>query len=335
MKKITCVGYHYTGSGVIDDLFRECDNVYQGEYEAEMKLLYEPDGIADLEYHLVENPTRLGSGLAIKRFIAFAERSSRQFKKVVGEDWDQLAKSYAENLALIKYHGYRASDASFFTPSQKLSLLFWRVVNKFFPKFMRRPKDTNYVPSAITYYSRLNEDTFLHITTEFIENLCHLANRSNKEYVLLDQFVEASNPSKYLRYVKDMKVIVVDRDPRDLYLSRVTINDRALPKDPHDFCLYYRSIRQKQGQTDPDTCLYMKFEDLIYNYEESIDKVLKFIGIDKSHHIHPKRFFDPSVSIKNTRLWQKNDYAVEAMRVIESELSDFLYDYSKVNYTEK
>lgn len=331
MKKIACVGYHYTGSGVIDDLFRECDNVYQGEYEAEIKLLYEPDGIADLEYHLVENPTRFSSGLAIKRFMAYAERSSRQFAKVIGKDWEDLAKSYAEDLALIKYHGYRAGDVSYFSLSQKFLLLYWRVANKLFPRFMRKPKDTNFVPSAITYYSRLDEDTFLHITTVFIENLCRMANKFNKEFVLLDQFVEASNPSKYLRYVKDMKVIVVDRDPRDLYLSRVTINDRALPKDPHDFCLYYRSIRKKQGQTDPNTCLYMKFEDLVYNYEDSIQRVFKFVGIDKSHHIHPKQYFDPSVSIKNTRLWQKNDSCAEAMRVIETELSDFLYDYSKVN----
>ena len=39
MKKIACVGYHGTGAGVVDDLFREFDNVYHGTYEAEVRLL--------------------------------------------------------------------------------------------------------------------------------------------------------------------------------------------------------------------------------------------------------------------------------------------------------
>ena len=48
MKKIACVGYHATGAGVIDDLFREFDNVAQGQYEVESRLLQDPDGISDL-----------------------------------------------------------------------------------------------------------------------------------------------------------------------------------------------------------------------------------------------------------------------------------------------
>lgn len=327
MKKITCVGYHYTGSGVIDDLLRECDNVCQGSYEAELKILFEPDGIADLEYHLVDNPTRLGSGLAIKRFMAFAKRNARQFRHVVGDDWDDLATHYAESLALIKYHGYRNSDAAFFTTSQKLTLLYWRVANKLFPKFMRRPKDSNFIPSAITYYSRLDEDTFLSKTMAFVEELCCRTNVSNKEFVVLDQFVEGSNPAKYLRYVSDMKVIVIDRDPRDLYISRIPKNDRNLPKDPHDFCLYYRSIRQRQGEADPATCLYLNFEDMIYHYEENVAKVLDFVGISKEHHVAPRQHFNPSVSIKNTQLWKNSDKYTEAISIIEKELPEYLYKY--------
>ena len=332
MKKITCVGYHYTGSGVIDDLLRECDNVYQGTYEAELKLLYEPDGIADLEYHLVENPTRLGTGLAIKRFLAFAQRSSRQFKKVVGEEWDDIALRYAEDLTLIKYSGYRSSDVAYFTLGQKMKLLYWRIANKLFPVFLRKPKDSNYVPSSITYYSRLDQETFLNKTRRFIEELCSRANKTNKEFILLDQFVEASNPSKYLRYVNEMKVIVVDRDPRDLYISRISKNDRVLPKDPYEFCLYYKCIRQQIGEIDSCRCLYLRFEDLIYKYEENVRKVLDFVGISKDHHIYPKKFFDPQLSKQNTRLWIKTEIYTDAIKIIENQLPQYLYSYDEIEY---
>ena len=76
MKKIACVGYHATGAGVIDDLFREFDNVAQGMYEVETRLLQDPDGVSDLEYYLVDNPHRLNSGYALKRYLKYARNLS-------------------------------------------------------------------------------------------------------------------------------------------------------------------------------------------------------------------------------------------------------------------
>lgn len=35
-----------------------------GTYEAELRILYDPDAISDLEYHLRKCPHRLSSGLA-------------------------------------------------------------------------------------------------------------------------------------------------------------------------------------------------------------------------------------------------------------------------------
>ena len=95
MKKIACVGYHGTGAGVIDDLFREFDNIYHGSYEAEVRLLHDPDGISDLEYHLVENPHRLSSGIVIKRFISYAKSQERQATKIFGNLWMDMIISYA------------------------------------------------------------------------------------------------------------------------------------------------------------------------------------------------------------------------------------------------
>ena len=81
MRKIACVGYHATGAGVIDDLFREFDNVAQGTYEVETRLLQDPDGISDLEYYLVDNPHRLNSGYELKRFLTYVKNTTRSYKK--------------------------------------------------------------------------------------------------------------------------------------------------------------------------------------------------------------------------------------------------------------
>ena len=106
MKKIACVGYHATGAGVIDDLFREFDNVTQGQYECEMRVLQDPDGISDLEYNLVENPHRLNSGFAIKRFKKYVDRMDRTYRKIFGKKWKSISYDYAESLAKINYNGF-------------------------------------------------------------------------------------------------------------------------------------------------------------------------------------------------------------------------------------
>lgn len=326
MKKIACVGYHYTGAGVIDDLFRECDNVFQGEYEAEMRFLHDPDGVSDLEYHLVNNPHRLSSGLAIKRFMSYAKKNARQINRVVGKDWEALATSYAENLAQIKYHGYTPGDLLFLTTIEKLEFFIGRVLNKFLPMFLRKPKDSNMLPTVVTYYSRLEEHEFLEHTILFVENVCEKANKEGKEYIMLDQFIGSNNPERYLRYVNDIKVIIVDRDPRDVYVSRIMVNDKVLPKDPHDFCTYYKGIRKRTGGT-PNNCLEINFEDLIYHYEYSVKRVLDFVGIGESHHIHSGEHFNPEVSCLGTQLWEKYPQYSGAVSVIEKELKEYLYRY--------
>ena len=326
MKKIACVGYHYSGAGVIDDLFREFDNVYQGQYEAEMRFLHDPDGVSDLEYHLVNNPHRLSSGLAIKRFIAYAKKNARQVNRVVGPEWIKLATEYAERLALIKYHGYVGGDLLFLSETEKIRYFYSRVMNKILPVKIRAPKDSNQLPSVVTYYSRLNEDDFLQYTRDFVELLCAKANKEQKEFIMLDQFIGANNPERYLRYVNDIKVVVVERDPRDVYISRTLVNDRVLPRDPNEFCIYYRGIRKRTGQTPPN-CLDVHFEDMIYNYDDSVKRVIDFVGIDKSHFVKPRAYFNPDKSINGTQLWKKHPEFKEQVKTIESNLKDYLYNY--------
>ena len=327
MKKIACCGYHYTGSGVIDDIFRECDNVYQGTYEAEVSLLQAADGVSDLEYHLVENPSRLSSGVAIKRFLALIDSKSRQLRKIVGKDGVDLCYGYAKSLALIHYHGYMSGDVLFFTPLQKLQWYYHKILKKILRKFYKYPQDSNIVPSVMTYYSRLTESEFLEKTRAFVEELCRIANKENKEYIMLDQFIGTGNPARYIRYVDDIKAIIVDRDPRDLYINRISQNDRVLPKDPHEFCIHYRNIRKTIGSIPKDKVMVVNFADMIYHYNEYVQRVFDFVGIDKSHHIAPKTHFNPDISIKGTKMWERFPEYADAVRIIEQELPEFLYNY--------
>ena len=66
MRFITCASYYGSGSSAITDFVSEFRTVYSFTNE-EFRFVQDPDGVADLEYHLVENFNRHNSGHAIKR----------------------------------------------------------------------------------------------------------------------------------------------------------------------------------------------------------------------------------------------------------------------------
>ena len=53
---------------------------------------------------------------------------------------------------------------------------------------------------------------------------------------MADQLVPSSNIEKYLRYFKDIKVVVVDRDQRDLFLfGKYNWRDGVIPTNVEEF----------------------------------------------------------------------------------------------------
>lgn len=327
MKKIAIAGYHYTGCGVIDDLFREFDNVAQAKSECESSFLQVADGVSDLEYHLVINPNRLKINLAIERFLKYCKKYSRGYERIYGSEWYKICEDYINSLLKFKFQGYNTRHLDERSPWYSYYLRGMNKLQLFKPKKLRHSASYNYLPNEIMYHSMPSEDEFLEKTRAFTERLAeNMITNKRAEYVMLDQLFAGNNPTLYLRYVKDVKAFVVDRDPRDLYINFINREDHALPVDPYQFCVYFRDIRKPLGETNPDV-MYLMIEDMIYNYDEMVPKVCDFVGIDLSHHVSPKKYFNPSISVKGTKTWERYPQYAKAVSVIERELSEFLYKY--------
>ena len=71
MKKrllITPTGYFNTGSSAITHMLTEIEGVENSSGVYEMRILFDPDCISDLEYNLIENPHRQNTSFALQRF---------------------------------------------------------------------------------------------------------------------------------------------------------------------------------------------------------------------------------------------------------------------------
>ena len=84
---------------------------------------------------------------------------------------------------------------------------------------------------------------------------------------------------------------------------------------------------KKNGEIDTSKVLYVTFEDMIYKYDEMIKTVMDFVDISPEHHVSPKTHFIPTKSINGTRLWERYPQYSDAVKIIEKELPDFLYNY--------
>lgn len=335
MRFISCASYYGSGSSAITDFVSEFDSVYSFTDE-EFRFMQDPDGISDLEYNLVENFNRHNSGHAIKRYKRLVNFYcgnifGSKYEKFFHGNWKKYSDEYIDALTDFTYHGWWQYDlldkGDFFYFRKRilnklLKLTIWR----------NQPERTlNTMKNEITYCSHPSEEKFLNCTKKYIEDLfgsvCQGAN-----IVMVDQIVPPTNLKRYLRYFNDIKVFIVDRDPRDIFvLEKYVWRDGVIPLNVEEFCKWFRYTREHRltEQVDTEQICFIQFEDMIYNYEETAKKISEWLELDLNEQSKIKQYFDPKRSRKNTHTWKKIKCNLEEIDYIEHELKEYLYSFEE------
>lgn len=331
MKIITCASYYGSGSSAVIDLVSEYETV-QGCDDFEFRFLHDVDGVSDLEYHLTECHNRHNSGFALKRFERlsnfncgnlFAKKYSRYFSG----KYEELTKKYIKSLIDLSYKGWWFYDVYRYGEINYYCLM---LVNKILRKLSG--KRLNILPREVTYCSHPTKEKFLELTRTYVAELMKSANPLGKKFLALDQLVPSQNISRVLRYfIDDISVLVVNRDPRDVYISnKFYWKECICPYNVDQFCEWYRYTRESGNGTCDDMkhVLYLSFEDLIYKYNDTLRYIENFIGLDSKDHTLKFMHFDPTVSVNNTQLWKKNTYDIlTEIDYIEKMLPEYLYQF--------
>lgn len=338
MRIITCASYYGTGSSAITDLLSEYDGFKSlGDYE--FRFVQDPGGISDLEYNIVENNHRHNSGHALKRYknnvdFLAGNKFVKKYEKFFNNHWKEYSYEYIDELTDFKYKGYWHQDV---IDRGKFFYIYKRIVNKILKRTIwknNKEKSLNELPNEITLYSSVSETEFLRATKEYIDRLFKEVNLDNKENIMVDQIVPPSNLKRYLRYFNDIRVFVVDRDPRDIYLLEKYIwKGKVIPTESVElFCKWFLNTRKHRDieNMENENIMFVQFEDLIYKYDNTIENIEMWLGIDKSSHINKKNKLDPNKSKKNTKLWEYISGCEDDVRYIEKELSKYIYSYNEV-----
>lgn len=336
MKVITCASYYGSGSSALTDLVAEYKNV-KDLSNFEIRFVHQLDGISDLEYHLVENHNRQNSGHALKRFARlshFYEGNflSRQYSQFFKENqYHDITVQYIDSLTDLKFNGWNFYDLydKGYVPYYILQIFnhLYRKTGLSFLKILNSEK---------TICAHPTKEKFLSCTRNYTHKILEALNKESKEYLEVDQIVSSSNIERMLRYFKDeVFVIVVNRDPRDVFLlNKYYWKEHVSPLEADLFCKWFRYTHEAGNGIPEDNphILKINFEDIVYKYDETVAMIESMTGLKPELHDNKFTKMNPKRSIVNTRVWLKfpND---DDAKLIEKELPEFLYDYSNVDTT--
>lgn len=331
-KYITCASFGGTGSSAITDLLKEFNNVLSlGDYE--FTIAHEVDGISDLQHYIVDDWHRLKCDEGIYRFKRLVNRIEKDYNKFFNNKFSNYTDNYINNLIELRWNGYWPQQR--FRISKIEEFFYYRLPLKIQREFIKiKQKNNKYelVPNQRKKeFNYVNIDTcFFEETKKYTTNLLSSVDEKHEyKYLAFDQLVPPFNIDRYINYFSNIKVIIVDRDPRDLYiLNKKYWKEGWIPtEDVEIFIKWFNDMRKKiNGQINNDNVLMVKFEKLIYDYENEVKKIIDFIGIEEEEHIRKKEFLNPKNSLKNTRLWLQNNEYSNDIKKIEEKLKKFCYN---------
>ena len=175
-------------------------------------------------------------------------------------------------------------------------------------------------------------ENFVEKTQNYVRRILEAAGLVDGKYIImLDQPFPPNDPSVVFHYYDDPYAIIVNRDPRDLYVLVKHLRFSKARFIPHDtvenFVKYYRAVSYYNQNEDKSRILRIQFEDLIYEYDATVKRIEEFLHIDK--HISPRKYLDPQISIKNTYMMDLFPEDKEDIAYIEKELPEYLFPFEK------
>ena len=196
-----------------------------------------------------------------------------------------------------------------------------RVLAKFKKEYLMYKNDKMFIA---TY------DKFLFATKKYMNSVCDIiAEGESDKMLVFDQLIPTGHCTEFMEMLDDSRMIVVDRDPRDVFVRGLIWP--FIPTDNvDDFICWFKTIRENSYHyvLENKNVLLLKFEDIIYKYDEYVPQIEQFLGLQSSQHSAPKTQFIPEKSARNTMTWGK--LPKETVNRIEAELGEYCYDFSQV-----
>ena len=325
---IGACGFGETGSGAVIDFLKEFSTVSVKD-EFEFTYLTNVDGLLYLE-RAVMNPYNRTSDsiIGIRRFLEMIEKIKRSYMLhgLSPKLLEESATRFIDEITMSKWYW---TDRKYRYKSRFFLHQF--MMHKVIPHLERTTGHrADCWPMKEVRFS-VKPTCFYTAARKHVDELLKGMGVDQERLTVLDQLFSANNPQAYFPFFKDPYAIVIDRDPRDLYVAGKTKlmgKWHFFPIEPVDnFIAYYRALRDNQPyKVKHPRVLNIRFEELVYEYKQTTAKICEFLHL--TDNPNPKSVFDPEMSIANTQVFKRYPQFADDIKKIEEALPEYLFDFS-------
>lgn len=323
-------GFSFSGKSAVFDLLCEFDGYFSHSKEFEFELIRIQGGLLDLKNALVDNWSPVRSSEAIRNFyrlIRIIGGPSSYFSKFTtsGAHYDRFFPGFSKASNLYVESLIEASWMCEWPFPLYSCDPFSLILKKFTRKLVFNKNEK-------VYLSRPSNEFFVEKTRDYLNEIFSDISKKGAKALILNNAFEPFYPEKSIELFQSAKSIVVDRDPRDVYLSalnagkieNVLVGEAAIAGSIENFISRFRLYHKDIGR-NLENIYRLNFESLVLDYEEEVNRIYQFLGEDLNVHKNKGISFNPRVSAKNIGLWKtlSNKSLIEDIRLIERELPEY------------
>ena len=337
---VSVTGYYATGSSAVIDLLREYKEV---RIVPEIGNLYEhvvfyiSGGLFDLCTLLQTANTPHGSDMVINHFVQAMKRLNDydmvwfgSYKLLYGDIFMKSVYEFVDSISTSRkgtsYEHVKYSRFSLIKAAAQFAahIIQGRNIAKYGRHYVR--------DNWPVYFSMPNTDDLYASAKKFTSSYFQMVRNQYDGLCIFDHLIWPQQVDVHSKcFDNHFKVIILDRDPRDLYLlnkyyfCKIHHTKPYLPDTPEAFIDQWR--KTIVSHFNNPNALAVHFEDLIYNYDKTKSMIEEFLGLDPVDHINKKTKFIPEKSIENTQVFRVKKEWEEEVAPIAKELSSFIYKF--------
>lgn len=280
MKFVITIGSGNSGCGLVHDYLAGRNDFVSPFYNQEFRFLNDPGGLFSLYKGLYENFSVNNSTQAFIDFYNFVKFQQNRFfylnskkKKMYNRNFLQIIENFINDITEVKYFGSPNYKRLQFSYYQKLE---FHLLKRFF-----------YKNNNSSHLMRLpcKEEKFFDLSKKLLKDLVvnNLGKSLIKKNILLDQAVSYWNPMNAFNFFDNLKIILINRDPRSIFYSMKYRRSAPYPwQCVKTFANWYLIVRKNQKKFDKRKILALSYEDFIINFNKNNDKLCEFLKINRT-----------------------------------------------------
>ena len=322
MKTVIVLGLMASGSSVVHNYLSSREDFESPFGQNEFKLCADPTGLHYLYINCYKGFGFFNPSNAIDEFLNYTGKVQNYN---VYEKRGQPKKLYKKNFNIIsKEFVKKITDVSY-----KANPEFSNFKINSFKSFALKLKRQRY--SFFNVRLPVDEKRFLMEAKKYINKtiLNNLEVKKLKKNIVLNQAANLFDPINSSQYFENKKIIVVLRDPRDIFSSMKHRRPKAQPyRSVYTFIKWFKrcfDTKNFKKNLKHKDILVINFEDFVTNFDKENKKLCKFLNISNSFKLNKNysKLFNLEFSKKNIYKSKFNLTSYE-FNLIKKKLKKFL-----------